>query len=162
MPTRKFKKNQCMNSDTLQEICFYSQTDLFHLDREDSIQRFLHDILIQEYGKTEFLINYIFVSKKEISEMNVKYLQHNYPTDVITFDFSDDYQVFGGDIFICHEIVQENAITYNEQFETELLRVICHGLLHLLGFNDKTKKEIAEMREKEEICLEYYRSRINS
>jgi len=119
----------------------------------------MHSILVSIYKKDSYLLNYIFVSSEDIHELNKQYLGHDYSTDVITFDFSEDFGVFGGDIFICPEVVFENAGIYNALPEEELLRVICHGMLHLLGYDDKTEQDKARMLEQEEYCLEMFRSR---
>lgn len=93
-------------------------------------------------------INYIFCSDEYLLKMNKQFLNHDYYTDVITFDYSLENTV-GGDIFISTERVENNSETYNQSYETELLRVISHGLLHLLKFNDKEDSEIEIMRAKE-------------
>jgi len=126
------------------------------IDNENHIKDFLRVLLNNTFKKKGFILNYIFLSKKDILSMNKKYLNHNYSTDVITFDFSDDFGIFGGDIYICPEIVNENAILYKTKFQNELLRVIFHGLLHLIGFDDNNEENILVMREKEEFCLKLY------
>ena len=80
--------------------------------------------------------------------MNIKHLNQDYFTDVITFDYSKDMSLIG-DVFISTERVKENAKLFNVSFNEELFRVIIHGVLHLCGFKDKTKEEKAEMRSKE-------------
>ena len=93
-------------------------------------------------------INYIFCSDEYLLKMNKQFLNHDYYTDVITFDYSEEKMV-GGDIFISTDRVRNNSETYNQTFETELLRVISHGFLHLLKFNDKEDSEIVIMRYQE-------------
>lgn len=97
-------------------------------------------------------INIIFCSDPFIQELNNKYLKHNYFTDIITFDNSQD-NVISGDLYISIDTVKSNAIEYSASFENELHRVIIHGILHLLGYNDKTKEESIVMREMENKCL---------
>ena len=85
-------------------------------------------------------------------EKNIKFLNHDTLTDVISFDYSTDKNI-SGDIFISIDRVKENAKTYNVTFLKELDRVMVHGLLHLLGYNDKTKKDTKEMKNKENFYL---------
>ena len=90
--------------------------------------------------------------QNSILEKNKKYLNHDNMTDVITFDYSDK-KTISGDILISFEQVEENAKIFNVKISAELKRVILHGLLHLLGYKDKTKKETTIMREKENYYL---------
>lgn len=85
-------------------------------------------------------------------QINQKYLQHDFYTDVITFDYCED-DIVSGDLFISIDRVYENAKLYNVSRETELNRVIAHGLLHLLGYNDKSEQDIKIIRSMEEKCL---------
>ena len=82
----------------------------------------------------------------------MKYRQHDYFTDIITFDYCEGERL-SGDLFISIDSVRENAITYGTEFEDELNRVIVHGVLHLIGYDDHTKKDIATMRSKENYYL---------
>lgn len=93
-------------------------------------------------------INYIFCSDEYLLRLNKEFLDHDYYTDVITFDYSEN-NIVGGDIYISTDRVINNSVDYNQQYETELLRVISHGLLHLLKYNDKEESEIEIMRIKE-------------
>jgi len=94
-------------------------------------------------------INYIFCEDKYLLKINQKHLNHNTFTDIITFDYSEG-QVVSGDIFISTERVADNAGIYGKTFQEELLRVMAHGILHLLGYNDKTKNGVIVMRDKED------------
>jgi probable rRNA maturation factor len=85
-------------------------------------------------------------------EKNIKFLKHDTLTDVISFDYSTDKNI-SGDIFISIDRIKENAKTYNVTFLKELDRVMVHGLLHLLGYNDKTEKDATEMKKKENFYL---------
>lgn len=105
--------------------------------------------VIESEGKHEGQIQYIFCSDDYLLDINQKFLDHDSFTDIITFDYSDDHHL-SGDIFISIERVKENAVLLKEMFEAELKRVMVHGLLHMLGFNDKTALEKAEMRILEE------------
>ena len=103
-------------------------------------------------GKEIENLNFLFVDDKEILEYNKKYLQHESYTDIITFDNSLNNKI-AGDIVISLERVNENAKYYQVSYNYELKRVMAHGLLHLLGFKDKTPKDIVEMRSMEEEAL---------
>ncbi len=105
-----------------------------------------------EEGKKLGEINIIFCSDDYLLEMNKKYLNHDYYTDVITFDYSDD-NVISGDIFISIDRVEDNAKTFEQKLEDELNRVIVHGILHLVGYKDKTQEEQITMRQKEDYHL---------
>ncbi|AEM70373.1 metalloprotease ybeY [Allomuricauda ruestringensis DSM 13258] len=94
-------------------------------------------------------IDYIFCTDDYLLELNQEYLNHDTFTDIITFDYKDG-KTLSGDIFISTDRVQENAVKFDVEFLNELRRVMSHGILHLVGFGDKTKEEKLIMREKEE------------
>ena len=98
-------------------------------------------------------INYIFCSDEYLLQVNREHLNHHYYTDIITFDNSEEEKTIESDIFISIDRVKENAESQNIPFEDELNRVMIHGVLHLLGYADKTEEEKKEMREKEDACL---------
>lgn len=102
-------------------------------------------------------INVIFCSDRYILDVNVKYLGHDYFTDIITFDYCEG-TVLSGDLFISVDSVRENAIYYGTEFEDELNRVLIHGVLHLIGYDDHTEEQIAQMRNKEDYYLELRKS----
>ncbi|MBQ9477057.1 MAG: rRNA maturation RNase YbeY [Bacteroidales bacterium] len=102
-------------------------------------------------------INVIFCSDHYILDVNMKYLQHDYFTDIITFDYCEGDRL-SGDLFISIDSVRENAIEYGTEFEEELHRVIVHGVLHLIGYDDHSKEEIAQMRAKEDYYLSLRKS----
>ena len=101
-------------------------------------------------------INYILCSDSYLLQMNIQYLKHKTLTDIITFDYSDDDQV-SGDIFISIERVADNAKKYSVSPDTELKRVMIHGVLHLMGYSDKSKTKKAEMRKKENEYLSLWK-----
>ncbi len=123
---------------------------------QDNLFNWLNSV-IQEEGKHPGEINIIFCSDTYLLEMNKKYLNHDYYTDVITFDYSEK-DIISGDIFISVDRVKENAQTYKQTFLNELNRVIVHGVLHLLGYKDKTEDEQKIMRQKED----YYLQKLNT
>ena len=97
-------------------------------------------------------ISVIFCSDNYILDVNLKYLQHDYYTDIITFDYCEGDRL-NGDLFISVDSVRENASFYGTEFSDELNRVIVHGLLHLIGYDDHTEEDIAVMRSKENYYL---------
>lgn len=106
-----------------------------------------------KYKKNVGEIAYIFCSDKKILEVNKQYLQHDYYTDIITFDYCEK-DVLNGDIFISIETVSSNAERFRVSFEEELRRILIHGILHLCGQDDKTPALRAEMTKKENEALE--------
>jgi probable rRNA maturation factor len=97
-------------------------------------------------------INYVFCSDGHLLEMNKQFLNHNYFTDIITFDYTEGKRL-SGDIFISIDRVADNAKTYKSTFECELHRVMIHGVLHLMGYKDKTPADEKKMRQKENAAL---------
>ncbi len=98
-------------------------------------------------------INIIFCSDNYILDVNMKYLQHDYFTDIITFDYCEG-NVLSGDLFISVDSVRENSVFFKTEFADELNRVIVHGILHLIGYDDHTPEDQKIMREKENYYLE--------
>lgn len=100
-------------------------------------------------------LTYVFCSDRFLLEMNKEYLSHHYLTDIITFDLRDGAmkEDIEGEIYISVDRVRYNAGAFGTSFKSELHRVIIHGVLHLLGYKDKTKSEKAIMRDKEDACL---------
>ena len=126
-------------------------TNSFTLKNKRKIKNWLKDTIVNEKKKVGD-INYIFCSKQYLKKMNNDYLSKNYETDVISFDFSKDNKI-SGDIYISSETVKKNSIIFNVCFNNELKRVMVHGLLHLLNYNDKSKQELKIMREKENFYI---------
>jgi len=126
-------------------------TNSFTLKNKRKIKNWLKDTIVNEKKKVGD-INYIFCSKKKKKKMNNDYLSKDYETDVISFDFSKDNKI-SGDIYISSETVKKNSIIFNVGFINELKRVMVHGLLHLLNYNDKSKQDQKIMREKENFYI---------
>ena len=126
-------------------------TNSFTLKNKRKIKNWLKHTVVNEKKKVGD-INYIFCSKEYLKRMNSDYLSKNYETDVISFDFSNDNKI-SGDIYISSETVKKNSIIFNVCFNNELKRVMVHGLLHLLNYNDKSKQEMKIMREKENFYI---------
>ena len=101
--------------------------------------------LVKEEGKLLGDVSVIFVSDDYLLEMNQTYLNHDYYTDIITFDYCEQ-NIISGDLFISVDRVRENADVFNADFRTDLHRVIIHGVLHLCGYKDKTEENEKEMR----------------
>ncbi len=111
--------------------------------------------LIQTHKKTLGDVDVIFCSDQELLKMNRKYLEHDFYTDVITFDYSDEYLI-SGDIFISIDRVRSNAKKMEVNVENEIRRIIGHGVLHLIGLKDKSIVEKAKMTEEEEKFLKLF------
>ena len=94
------------------------------------------------------------VSDEELLFINIKHLEHDYYTDIITFDYSRGNRI-SGELYVSVERVEENALALGMSYESELKRVVAHGILHLIGFKDKTEVERAVMRSKEDEVLAY-------
>ena len=104
------------------------------------------------YNRKVGEIAYLFCDDEKILEINRTYLQHDFYTDIITFDYSEE-DTISGDIFISIDTVRSNSQKYQTEFMEELHRVIIHGILHLCGVNDKSEEEETEMREAENSAL---------
>lgn len=100
-------------------------------------------------------IDYIFCSDADLLKLNLEYLNHDTLTDIITFDYTNG-KIISGDIFISTERVVENAAKFEVDFVNELHRVMSHGLLHLMGYGDKSEEESKIMRQKEEEKIELF------
>lgn len=110
-------------------------------------------VIASHYNHSLGAINFIFCDDEYILSVNWQYLNHDYYTDVITFDYCE-LNVLSGDVFISLDTVKSNSELFETTFENELHRVICHAVLHLIGFKDKTDHDSKEMRCNENICLE--------
>ena len=134
------------------EITFQSHLINFEFDWEKECIEWLLEVIERE-NKLLKSLAYNFVGKEEILEINREFLKHDYFTDIITFD-SSYLKYIQGEIFICIPVVIENALVNSEgSVKNELARVIVHGLLHIIGYNDKYDHEITTMRNKEEEYL---------
>ncbi len=136
----------------MSRIHFFEEAISFKLQHPATIAEWLTSIAGQEDFEIEE-INYIFCSDDYLLKINKEYLNHDYYTDIITFDHSSQSRHITSDIFISIDRVQENAHDLSIPFEQELHRVMVHGLLHLLGFGDSTEDEKILMRRKEDTCL---------
>lgn len=133
-------------------IRYYCEDISFKLKDKLLSNRWLKMVAASELRKIGD-INIIFCSDNYILDVNMKYLQHDYFTDIITFDYCEK-DVLSGDLFISIDSVRENALFYGTEFPEELNRVIVHGVLHLIGYDDHTEEDIKTMRSKENYYLE--------
>ena len=134
-------------------INFNYETD-YQLVSEKSYSNWISKIVGTEDGEVVQL-DYIFCDDAYLLEINMKYLEHDAYTDIITFDYTDGKKI-AGDVFISIDRVKENAKTFSVSFDTELRRVMAHGVLHLLGYGDKSEDEAVIMRSKEEEKMELF------
>ena len=140
-------------------IRFYSETD-FNLNNKQTYKNWLKSI-IEKNNKRVVEINYIFCDDPYLLEINQKYLNHDYFTDIITFDYSEGKKIHG-DIYISIDRVRENAALYKQTFDKELLRVLSHGVLHLCGFDDQNQEDKIQMTNQEDEAIILYDSFVKS
>ncbi len=133
-------------------INFFSEKIRFKLKDPKKTISWIKSVIKKE-GATLTSLNYIFCSDEYLKEVNIQYLNHKSYTDIITFNYNPSEKELDGEIYISVDRVRENAETFKTDFKPELNRVIIHGVLHLIGFNDKTKTEKSIMREKEDSYL---------
>ncbi|WP_445714482.1 rRNA maturation RNase YbeY [Flavobacterium sp.] len=134
-------------------ISFNYETD-FELENEAQYEDWISRIIESE-GFDEGEINYIFCDDEYLHKINIEYLDHDTLTDIISFDYTVG-NLIQGDIFVSIERVQDNANDFNVSFEEELKRVLSHGVLHYCGYKDKSPKDEALMRSKEEEKMQMF------
>lgn len=118
--------------------------------------------LFKKYSKVDLKdiqIHYNFVSSSDQIKMNKEFKHHNYNTDILTFDLSNNECELTGDVYISLKQIKKNAIKYNTSLYNELNRVLIHGILHIIGFNDETKLEKKQMKKQENKFLKYINKR---
>ena len=134
----------------------FIHTTPFVLKNPDEIRKLLLHISVEEgYSLSQFYFH--FVSADEITRINKNHLSHDYPTDVITFDYSTDKEL-KAEAYICPEEVQSNAKKYRQTVENEMVRVLVHALLHVCGHDDKTDESKLKMRKKEDLYIKIYQT----
>ncbi|HLO43862.1 MAG TPA: rRNA maturation RNase YbeY [Leadbetterella sp.] len=136
-------------------INFNIETDGFKLSDVRKRKAWLKG-LVNEQGFKLGELNYIFLNDEGLHKINLEYLNHDTYTDIITFDNSEDENRIEGDIFVSVERIAENAKKFKVDFETELTRVMAHGVLHLCGYLDKKPEDIKLMREMEDKYVAKY------
>lgn len=132
-------------------ILFFSEKIRYKLPNPAKTKTWVKSVIKKEGGTLQG-VNYIFCTDEYLLEINTQFLHHKTFTDIITFNYGSTREI-EGDIYISIERVKENAKKFNTPFQQELHRVIIHGILHLLGYKDKSKTEKALMREKEDAYL---------
>jgi rRNA maturation RNase YbeY len=135
---------------------FYEGVD-FKLKRKTSISTWIEAVLAAESHLRISSLNYIFCSDSFLQRINIDFLKHDALTDIITFNHSDNENEIDSDIYISIHRVVENSKKFNTTFENELHRVMIHGILHLMGLDDKTEGQKKLMRKKEDECLNLLR-----
>jgi probable rRNA maturation factor len=133
-------------------IRFFEEETKFKLSSKNKYKKWLTLIAKQE-GNSIGNLNYIFCSDEYLHEINLRYLNHDTYTDIITFDQREEPYKISGEIYISIDRVKENATVFQETFEKELNRVISHGLLHLCGYLDKNEQDQKKMRDREDESL---------
>lgn len=136
-------------------INFFSEEIPFSLTQKLRRKAWLKKIAQSENFKLGEL-NYIFCTDEYLYQINADYLDHHTYTDIITFDNSEEEKIIEGDIFISIDRVRENASKHQQTEETELSRVISHGLFHLMGYKDKSKEQAEKMRSQEDFAIKLY------
>jgi probable rRNA maturation factor len=132
-------------------IRFHSEQIKFNIGEKSRHKNWI-STCIDIHGKKPGAINFIFTSNVQILHINMEYLNHNYFTDVISFDYTEKERI-SGDIFISVDQVKANAEHFHTEFTDELRRVMIHGVLHLIGFRDDSKADKEVMRQKENEAL---------
>lgn len=136
-------------------IQFFNEDVEFKVPNPRKTKLWLKSIIESE-GFELNQINYIFCSDEYLLSVNQQYLNHDFYTDIITFDNSDEEQTIEGDIFISIDRIKENAEQLSKVFNEELLRVLVHGVLHLVGYDDHEHKDELLMREKEDFYISLF------
>ena len=136
-------------------IEFTFNTD-FILDNKERISNWLLSLANSE-GFTIKNLHYNYVSVEKIQSINNQFLNHDYPTDVIAFDYCEDKEL-SGEVFVCQQIVKQNAADCSQTIENEMLRVLCHALFHLCGHKDTNSKDLAVMRLAEDKAIAAFHS----
>lgn len=134
------------------DINYFSQKPRFKLQDPKKVSSWIKKTIKKE-GALLISLNYIFCTDEYLREINIQFLRHKTFTDIITFNYNPSETEIEGEIYISIDRVRENAKTYKTDFLAELNRVMIHGVLHLLGYNDKSKSEKKSMREKEDSYL---------
>ena len=135
-----------------EKIQFLGRSRFLDKKERKHIRQSLTTLCVKNNYTIESLV-YVHQSDEELLEINQRSLQHDTYTDIITFDLSDTEGVIDGEIYISVDRIKENASIFGVAFRNEYQRVLSHGLLHLMGFKDKTNEEKTEMRKQEDLAL---------
>jgi probable rRNA maturation factor len=137
-------------------VFFYKKIQLTKREIQEIVKSVLNDLSVELHS---LQIN--ILSDSQILELNKKYLNHDYKTDIITFNYSNELSMIDGEIFISLEDAEINAVRYDVSLRDELLRLIIHGILHLVGYDDKISRDKKKMRLKENYFLNKINNEIN-
>ena len=135
---------------------FFFETKNLKIKNKTKVRSLIKSLCLKENKKLGF-INCVFCSDKYLVEINKKYLKNDYYTDIITFDHKEAEDNVEGDLYISAERIKENAKNFRVTTEEELVRVVIHGVLHLIGYKDKSKKEKVIMTQKENKYISLYK-----
>lgn len=134
------------------KIEFFTEGISFKLKGKLKLRKWISEVCQSELKSVSYL-NFVFCSDDYLLEINRNYLKHDYYTDIVTFPYNDEKSI-SADIFISIHRVKDNASLLNIEFEKELHRVMIHGVLHLLGYDDHSETQRKSMRAKENACLD--------
>ena len=129
----------------------------FRLRKTKEIKNWIVQVIRSE-GKEPGDLSFIFVADNYIKKINREFLNHDYYTDVIAFDYGEG-NIINGEIYLGIETIKRNTKIFNSNLKDEILRVMIHGVLHLMGYNDKNENEVKKMRRKEDVCLDELKRR---
>lgn len=143
--------------DNIESISFHVEEIDFVFPETEKAIKWLNQIAKEE-NKQIVSLEYVFCDDEYLHKINLKYLDHDTYTDIITFDLGNpDDDLISGEIYISIERVKENTSIHNSTLEDELRRVVAHGLLHLIGYPDKSVQEASVMRAKENAAIQSYK-----
>jgi probable rRNA maturation factor len=137
------------------QINFFSEDISYNLPNKVKTRNWIKKVVLEE-GVSIRELNFIFCSDPYLKQLNKDYLQHDYFTDIVTFDNGDEEGFLEGDLFISLDRITENSQEYAVSIDHELRRVMIHGVLHLIGYGDKSESEQVRMRQKEDEALSLY------
>ena len=144
-----------MASHSQSKVCFFFDRVKFSLSNRTGLKKFIEQVFHNEGRKLENL-NFIFCTDRRLLKINKDYLDHDYYTDIITFELSEPRSAVIGEVYISIDRVRQNAQLLQQSYKSEIHRVIFHGVLHLCGYSDKNITQKLKMRKAEEKLLAAY------